>query len=347
MTHNTAVIQNDEETLDTAAMPDAAASSVSGVTPNDIIITNVNKTFGKKQAVIDLNLTVPKGSVFGLLGHNGAGKSTTLGMLLGQVIPDTGSLSIRGHDVQLERRQALAKVGAIFESPAFYGYLSGMRNLKALQALTGPIDQKRIDYIVEWVGMAPRIHDKVAAYSHGMRQRLALAQALIHEPELLILDEPTDGLDPEGIHEMRELVLRLNREFGLTILFSSHMLSEVEQVCTHVAVMRKAKLLYAGRWDREAATRNLIMLRCDQRDEVVKRLKQDAVLETDYQPTGEGAADRFKLQAEMTIADLAERLVGQGIRIHALAPVELTLEEFYMQLRENDGDSKSEGDQSS
>ncbi|MCG8508168.1 MAG: ABC transporter ATP-binding protein, partial [Rhodospirillales bacterium] len=188
-----------------------------------IDIDHVSKAFKARLAVDDLTLAVPEGSIFGLLGHNGAGKSTTLGMLLGQVYPDAGSLRIRDIDVFEDRRGALTCVGAIFETPAFFDYLSGRRNLQIFTSLTGPVDERRLHRVIDLVRLSDRVDDPVANYSHGMRQRLALAQALLPDPDILILDEPTDGLDPEGIHEMRELVRDLNRQWGLTILFSSHL----------------------------------------------------------------------------------------------------------------------------
>ena len=149
-------------------------------------------------------------------------------MMLGQVWPTSGELKICGHDVAANRRAALTPVGAIFETPVFYDYLSGGRNLEILSAYTAPTSRARIREVIDWVGLTGREKDPVRKYSHGMRSRLALAQALLPKPELLILDEPSDGLDPEGIHEMRQTILRLQRELGLTILLSSHLLNEVE-----------------------------------------------------------------------------------------------------------------------
>ncbi len=175
------------------------------------------------------DLEVPAGEIFGLLGHNGAGKSTAIGMMLGQVWPTAGEIRICSHDVTTHRRLALQKVGAIFETPVFYNYLSGWQNLEILSQYTARTSQERIREVVDWVGLTGREKSKVRTYSHGMRARLALAQALLPGPELLILDEPSDGLDPEGIHEMRQTILRLHRDMGLTILLSSHMLNEVER----------------------------------------------------------------------------------------------------------------------
>ncbi|HZM01735.1 MAG TPA: ABC transporter ATP-binding protein, partial [Candidatus Saccharimonadales bacterium] len=204
-----------------------------------IDLQNVSKKFGDRMAVEDVTLHVPAGEIFGLLGHNGAGKSTAIGMMLGQVWPTAGEVKIGGHDVTTRRRLALQKVGAIFESPVFYDYLSGWRNLEILSHYTAPCSAQRIRQVIDWVGLTGRETGRVKTYSHGMRARLALAQALLPGPELLILDEPGDGLDPEGIHEMRLTILRLRQELGLTILLSSHLLSEVEQLCTRIAVMNQ------------------------------------------------------------------------------------------------------------
>jgi ABC-2 type transport system ATP-binding protein len=214
-----------------------------------IELKSLRKEFGPRLAVDDLDLAVPPGEIFGLLGHNGAGKSTAIGMMLGQVWPTAGEVRLFGHDVTSHRRQALQKVGAIFESPVFYDYLTGYRNLEILACFTQSTPAERILEVVQWVGLQGREHSKVRTYSHGMRARLALAQALLPKPELLILDEPSDGLDPEGIHEMRQTILRLRRELGLTILLSSHLLNEVEQLCTRIAVMNQGRKVFEGSLD--------------------------------------------------------------------------------------------------
>ena len=211
-----------------------------------IELTHLCKKFGRRLVVDDLMLRVPAGEIYGLLGHNGAGKSTTIGMLLGQVWPTSGELRICGYDVTAQRQLALRKVGAIFEGPAFYDYLSGYRNLEILSTYTAPTSRARIQEVLEWVGLQGRGDSRVGTYSHGMRARLALAQALLPNPELLILDEPSDGLDPEGIHEMRLTIQRLHTEMGLTILLSSHLLNEVEQLCTRIAVLNQGRKVFEG-----------------------------------------------------------------------------------------------------
>src|SRR5437016_6784676 len=231
--------------------------------PKVIRLSGVFKSFGERVAVDDLNLHVPRGEIFGLLGHNGAGKSTAIGMMLGQVWPTQGEVHVCGHDVTRRRSLALQRVGAIFETPAFYDYLSGWRNLEILSHYSAPTPAERIREVLEWVGLAGREKSKVKTYSHGMRARLALAQALLPQPELLILDEPGDGLDPEGIHEMRQTIRRLHRELGLTIFLSSHLLSEVEQVCTRIAVMNQGRKVFEGSLDQIKQPQSWVQLRVD------------------------------------------------------------------------------------
>src|SRR5437867_2572104 len=226
-----------------------------------IHLSKVHKEFGPRLAVDDLTLTVPAGEICGLLGHNGAGKSTAIGMMLGQVWPTRGEVEVRGHDVTRQRARALQRVGAIFETPAFYDYLSGWRNLEILSHYTAPTSKERIREVVDWVGLTGREQSKVRTYSHGMRARLALAQALLPNPELLILDEPGSGLDPEGIAEMRQTIRRLHRELGLTIFLSSHLLSEVEQVCSRIAVMNQGRKVFEGSLDQIKQAKNWVRLR--------------------------------------------------------------------------------------
>lgn len=290
-----------------------------------ISLTGVQKKFGSRPALENLSITVPKGGIYGLLGHNGAGKSTTIGILLGQVFPDAGEARINGADVFAERHRALAHVGAIFEAPAFYPYLSGERNLRIFTAYTAPVDPARMAEVVKLVGLEKRIHDRVGTYSHGMRQRLALAQALLPQPELLILDEPSEGLDPEGIHEMRHLILKLNHDWGLTILFSSHLLSEVEQLCTELAVLKQGRLIFAGNWREMNATGQWIQVRADRQQEAQTGLLQAKLVEL-FEFDGRG-----RLAAGATVPQVTRWLVGQGFQVQAIHPVERTLEDFYLQ----------------
>ena len=290
-----------------------------------ISLQGVSKRWGGRVAVHPLSLDVPRGVICGLLGHNGAGKSTIIGMILGQVLPDEGRVLIDHCDVIADRGHALARVGAIFEPPSFYEYLSGSRNLQILCEYSGLLDRQRLEQVVRLVRLEDRIGDRVATYSHGMRQRLALAQALLPNPEVLILDEPSQGLDPEGIFEMRDLILKLNREWGLTILFSSHLLSEVQQMCSHLVVLRQGRLLFAGEWRPWDSCPQEVRIRVDRQSEAEAALLQ-AGLVADFRWDG-----RARLTPGASVAAIAQWLSDRGFQLQAVAPVERTLEEFYLE----------------
>jgi ABC-2 type transport system ATP-binding protein len=291
-----------------------------------IQLKQVIKEFGSRRVVDDLTLQVPRGEIFGLLGHNGAGKSTSIGMMLGMVWPTRGEVSVCGHDITRQRGLALKKVGAIFESPAFYDYLSGRRNLEILSAYTAPTSAARISEVVEWVGLTERQHSKVRTYSHGMRARLALAQALLPQPELLILDEPSDGLDPEGIHEMRLTILRLHREFGLTILLSSHFLTEVEQICTRIAVLNQGRKVFDGTLAETKRQQSRVRLRAGDFEQATRVLLEAGLIEAG------GEAPFITLRAGVGTDQVVRLLVERAIPVYEIALAEETLEQFYLRL---------------
>jgi ABC-2 type transport system ATP-binding protein len=286
--------------------------------------TGLTKSFGGKPALDDVSFEVRRGEIFGLLGHNGAGKSTTLGIILGMVMPDGGDVSIDGISVSKNRSKALRKAGAIFEAPSFYEYLSGWDNLKILMGYSSGFDAAAAREVVERVGLTRRIGSKVRTYSHGMRQRLALAQSLLPEPEVLLLDEPTDGLDPEGIKWFRDFILRLRDERGMTVLFNSHLLAEVELMCDRVAILREGKRVFEG---------------------APGGLHEDIpIFETDFEPWdaacelvraagGELLGERrISLPHGADAAALVETLVRAGIRVRAISPVRRSLEDLYMEI---------------
>jgi ABC-2 type transport system ATP-binding protein len=202
----------------------------------------LSKSYGKRLAVDHLDLQVDRGELFGFLGPNGAGKTTTIRMALGLIAPTNGSVEILGLEVRHNRSTVLPRVGALVESPALYGYLSGRNNLRAFGDLLGGVPKKRIDEVLEIVGLTGRDKDRVKTYSMGMKQRLGLAIALLNNPDLLILDEPANGLDPAGIVEMRDLLRGLAAD-GKTVFISSHVLSEVQQICTRVAIINHGRLV--------------------------------------------------------------------------------------------------------
>lgn len=288
--------------------------------PPLVEISGLSKCFGDRPALQDLTFDVRRGEIFGLLGHNGAGKSTTFGILLGMVNADAGTARIGGCCVATDRAGALGKTGAIFETPSFYEYLSGEENLRFFTSLGGlPPDERTFRETVELVGLAERIKDPVRKYSHGMRQRLALANALLPVPEFLLLDEPTDGLDPVGIHEMREMIRTLRREKNITVLLSSHLLAEVEQLCDRIAILHQGRLLFAGEW-RTREPRWKFTLHPESSGNALLGGCGEVFPGGSFQPA-----------PGVTIPEVVARLVGHGIEVHAVEPLQETLEDFYLQ----------------
>ena len=291
-----------------------------------IQLKSLYKKFGPRMAVDNLTLQVPAGEIYGLLGHNGAGKSTAIGMMLGQVWPTSGEVRICGHDVTAHRRHALQKVGAIFESPAFYDFLSGRRNLEILSSYTAATPRQRIDEVIEWVGLRGREDGKVRTYSHGMRARLALAQALLPHPELLILDEPGDGLDPEGIHETRQTILRLHRELGLTILLSSHLLNEVEQLCSRIAVLNQGRMVFEGTLAATKQHEKWVRLRVGDFGKALGQLREAQFIQ------GERDGKFVAMQPGIGTDQVVKLLVERGMPVYEIACEEQSLEDFYLGL---------------
>jgi len=292
-------------------------------------VRGLSKAFGGKPALKDVSFRLEKGEIYGLLGHNGAGKSTSLGIILGMVAPDRGEVEIGGVSVQKHRGRALAKVGAIFEAPAFYDYMSGWENLKILMGYSGGFDAMAAEEVIARVGLEKRIGSKVRTYSHGMRQRLALAQALLPEPELLLLDEPTDGLDPEGIKWFRDFILGLRQEKGMTVLFNSHLLAEVELMCDRVAILREGQRVFEGSVK-------------DFRDELpvyeVELEPWDYVQTWIRQAGGEVLGrGKISLPVAMDPAVAVEGLVKAGVKVRNFAKVRRSLEDVYMEILNGKG----------
>ena len=290
-------------------------------------VSGLWKQFAGKPALEDVSFSVRKGEIYGLLGHNGAGKSTTLGIILGMVEPQKGGVKIGGFDVGRERAKALRKVGAIFESPAFYEYLSGWENLRILTSYSDGFNAAAAREVVERVGLTKRIGTKVRTYSHGMRQRLALAQALLPEPEVLLLDEPTDGLDPEGIHWFREFILNLRKERGMTVLFNSHLLGEVEIMCDRVAILREGRRIHEGsvrELSSDVPVFNVELDPWDRASSVITAFGGEVM-----------EPGKISLPPAADPAALVAALVAAGIAVRALTPVRKSLEDFYLELRRN------------
>ena len=210
-------------------------------------VNNLSKTFGSVAAVQDLSFVVNAGDIYGFLGQNGAGKSTTMRMMLGLVRPDAGDIRIGGERFHQGNRKLLKHIGAIIERPDMYGYLSGVDNLRIFARLSGiKVDGRHLDDVLELVGLNGRGRDKFKTYSQGMKQRLGIAVALVHNPDILILDEPTNGLDPQGIADVRALIIHLCRERGKTVIISSHLLHEIEQMATRMIIIHEGKKISEG-----------------------------------------------------------------------------------------------------
>ncbi len=224
----------------TGALVARSASARSGEAV--LRLNHLTKQYGHRLAVNDLNLTIQRGDIFGFLGPNGAGKTTTIRMVFGLITPTSGSVEVLGQDIAQHRAEVLPRVGALIETPALYLYMSGLDNLKAVAATLGGVPKGRYEQVLQLVGLKGREKDRVRTYSLGMKQRLGLAIALLQDPELLVLDEPANGLDPAGIVEMRDLMHRLSQE-GKTVLISSHLLTEVQQICSRVAIINLGKLV--------------------------------------------------------------------------------------------------------
>lgn len=288
-----------------------------------ISLRGISKRFGGKRALDPLSLEVAKGEIFGLLGHNGAGKSTTLGIMLGHVRPDSGDVLIGRHSVTRHRAAAIRQVGAIFETPCFYDYLSGWDNLRFFVSLSGPVEPARVKRVLRLVKMEKRIHDKVATYSHGMRQRLALAQALLPDPTFILLDEPNEGLDPEGIQEMRQLILKLRAEEGMTVMFSSHILAEVEQLCDRVAILNQGKLIFCGGWRESLGGERIYDVEVDDWEAALAVFSAAGAT-----VLREGTVS---LPVETDPADIAAALIGAGRRLRKWNERKKSLEDFYLE----------------
>ena len=286
-------------------------------------VQNLTKKFAGKDALKGISFEVNRGEIYGLLGHNGAGKSTTLGIILSMVGAESGEVFIGGVSVRKNPQQALCKVGSIFEAPAFYDYMSGWDNLKVLVGLSGRFDKEAVMNVVDRVDLTDRIHSKVGAYSHGMRQRLALAQALLPEPEILLLDEPTDGLDPEGIKWFRDFILGLRKERGMTVLFNSHLLSEVEQMCDRVAIIRAGELVYEGAVDELRDDRPGVRLQANPPE-----ILGGVVCDLGGKKLGE---DRWVFPEGTEIPNVVRSLIERGAEVSEVTPVRRSLEDVYLE----------------
>jgi ABC-2 type transport system ATP-binding protein len=294
----------------------------------------LTKRYGERLAVDHLNLAVRRGEIFGFLGPNGAGKTTTIRMALGLITPTDGEIQLFGQDLAAHRASVLPQVGALVETPALYGYLSGRDNLRVFGDTLGGVPAERIDAVLELVRLSGRARDRVRTYSLGMKQRLGVAVALLHDPELLVLDEPANGLDPAGIVEMRDLLRQLASQ-GKTIFISSHVLSEVRQICTRVAILNLGRLVT------ETSVEELVSGHGDFAVRLEPAHLGEALALVRGQPWGRDA----RVEGDLLIVpapeghgrDLNLFLVHAGFAPESLAPHAQDLEDVFLRLTGTNG----------
>lgn len=310
-------------------IPGSIMTRMSASPASALVIDEVRKSYGSLQALKGVSFGIERGEFFGLLGPNGAGKTTVLRMLMGLIAPTSGQMRAFGSPIR-PGAAVLSRIGAFVEGPGFLPHLSGAENLRLYWEATGrPVEQARMAETLEIAGLGDSVHRKVGTYSQGMRQRLAIAQAMLGLPELLILDEPTNGLDPAGTREIRTIVAEL-RAGGATVLLSSHLLSEVEAVCTHVAVLKQGTLLATGPLDRllGAADGDWEIATTDP----AAALRELGAAGADAR--AEGAA--VVLAADADGPRLFAGLVGAGVAVHGLARRRTGLEELFTRITEGD-----------
>jgi ABC-2 type transport system ATP-binding protein len=296
-------------------------------------VRGLSKRYGELVAVDDVDLTVEAGDVFGYLGPNGAGKTTSLRMMLGLIAPSAGTIRLFGRDPQASVR-ALEGVAGFVEAPSFYPYLNGRTNLDLFAALDGGGARERIGEALEVVGLSHRAKDKVGTYSHGMRQRLGIAAALLREPRLLLLDEPATGLDPGGMRDMRDLIRNLSGQ-GMTVLLSSHLLTEVEELCNRVAIVREGRVAYQGSLDdlrRQAGSGYLLRTTNDERAYAVAEAQAGI---GDVQAASDTGLT-FSAESESAVGALSLALAESGALVLELSSRHATLEDLFFRLTEGE-----------
>jgi ABC-2 type transport system ATP-binding protein len=293
-------------------------------------IKNVSKKIGKKLIIDDLSFEVRSGEVFGFLGPNGAGKTTTIKMLLGLMSITKGEMFIDGLNVEKDFEKAIAKVGGIVENPDLYKYLTGYQNLVHYLRMYPDVKKERIDEVIKISGLEKRIHDKVKTYSLGMRQRLGVAQALINSPKLLVLDEPTNGLDPAGIHELRNYLRKLAIEENVAVIVSSHLLSEMELMCDRVGIIQNGRLVRIQDMKEmlETEVTSIIALNLTPIEEAEVYLES---LNKEYKLEVKGNEIEITENIE-NVPELVEKLVSQGIKIYGIRKVQQSLESKFLEM---------------
>jgi ABC-2 type transport system ATP-binding protein len=325
--------------MTTLTLPDVSDRQAAG-SPWAVETHGLTKKFGPNTAVNGVELLVPRGCAFGYLGPNGAGKTTLIRVLLGLTHADAGTMKLLGYDVPRHRATALARVGAIVDEPRFHGHLTGRQNLQILAAAREPAARLRIGPALERVGILHRADDRVSKYSMGMRQRLGVAACLLGDPQLLILDEPMNGLDPAGMHEMRDMILSLVAE-GRTVVLSSHLLDEVERTCDAVAIVDKGNVIRQGPISELLAGASVVLqVDCSEPDRAGALLDGTRVgAQIDIDPQGL-AITLPSGTARPVIAEVNRVLVEGGISVYRLQEIQASLESWFLSVTSKLGESE-------
>lgn len=285
-------------------------------------IKNLNKSFGKKKILKNVSFNVNEGDILGFIGPNGAGKTTTIKMILGLQSINSGTVTINGYDIKKNFEKAIDKVGTIVENPDLYMYLSGYDNLKLISNLYKNVDKKRIDEVIKIVKLETRINDKVSKYSLGMRQRLGIAQALLHKPNLLILDEPTNGLDPEGIKELRDIIKRLATKEKVGVVISSHNLSELESFCNKIVIIKNGEIVETNELKKVKNIEESYIFEVDKISKISKILEEKIEKIND---------NSFKIHINKeNIPEIIKKLIENDIKIYTVKEEEISLEDAFL-----------------
>ncbi|MFC4389095.1 ABC transporter ATP-binding protein [Gracilibacillus marinus] len=291
-------------------------------------LSSVKKKIGKKEIIKGLDLSINKGEVYGFIGPNGAGKTTTIRMIVGLMKLTSGDVKILGKSIQTEYKSAARNIGAIVENPELYPFLTGWKNLKHYARMYDGISNERIKEVVSLVGLDRAIHDKVGKYSLGMRQRLGIAQAILHKPAVLILDEPTNGLDPAGIREIRDYIRDLAKKENVAVMISSHLLSEIELMCDRIGIIQQGQLIKESsvHVDDSEALKLKVLIDVQESERTETLLKgRGYIVKTE--------AGKLMLELErQEIPVIVKQLVDEGIEIYGITPVKVTLEEQFLEL---------------
>lgn len=302
-------------------------------------LKNINKIIGKRHILHDIDITAYSGEILGFLGPNGAGKTTTIKIVTGLISSDSGSVKVCGCDLNKDFENTLSNIGAIVENPELYKYLSGRKNLEQYARLRKNVTKERIDEVTKLVGLSNRINDKVKTYSLGMRQRLGLAQCILHRPSLLILDEPTNGLDPSGIKELRDILKKLAHEEGTCVIVSSHLMSEMELMCDRVAIIQNGKMTGTYTIDELTSSAGSSVTYVFETDSSEEKITEYGIENAEFSENGTFSVELSGDDIRETAAGITEKLVRNGIKVYSVVPqTSKKLEDVFIELTESGGD---------